>query len=384
MDWSEKQFRDIDITERLGSVISLIGSAFVVISFCSSAAFRKPIRRLVFYASFGNILSSVSTLIARDGIKAGQFSALCQLQSFFIQQWMPADALWAFCMALNIYLTFHRRYSTDQLKRLEWRYFLVCYGLPLPVSLTLWFAPTPDGGRYYGPALIWCSIAYKYNVVRVACFYAPAWCLIGATAAIYAKISWDIVKNRKTLSAINKQSPNRLTTSSVDNSRTVTVEVGTNRAASSVEPYSINIHSDGRAGGSEGAGMGTAVRSYFLVSFLFFLALVITWLPSTINRMYSIVHPTKPVYALNIMAAFVLSLQGFWNAVIYLCTSLPICKEIWTRKFSRKLAPNPPELPLFIIRPAVCSDTASTEQLAKRSSERTAQVETGRSISQLL
>jgi len=86
MAWTEEQLHSIQVAERVNSVFSIVGCSFIIITFCSSAAFRKPINRLIFYASFGNILSTVAMLIARQGIIAGQHSALCQLQAFFIQQ----------------------------------------------------------------------------------------------------------------------------------------------------------------------------------------------------------------------------------------------------------------------------------------------------------
>jgi hypothetical protein len=86
MAWTDKQLSALQTAERFASILSLAGCAFILITYCSSSSFRKPVRTLIFYASFGNILSTVATLIARGGIKAGQDSVLCQLQAFFIQQ----------------------------------------------------------------------------------------------------------------------------------------------------------------------------------------------------------------------------------------------------------------------------------------------------------
>lgn len=86
MTWTEKDFSNLQTAERVASILSLVGCFFIVVTFCSSSAFHTPISRLIFYASFGNILSNVATLISRQGILAGQNSVLCQLQAFFIQQ----------------------------------------------------------------------------------------------------------------------------------------------------------------------------------------------------------------------------------------------------------------------------------------------------------
>jgi hypothetical protein len=49
---------------------------------------------------------------------------------------MPADSLWTLAMACNVYLTFFRKYNAAQLKKLEWKYFLACYGIPFPPAVT--------------------------------------------------------------------------------------------------------------------------------------------------------------------------------------------------------------------------------------------------------
>lgn len=69
-----------------------------------------------------------------------------------------------------------------------------------------------------------------------------------------------------------------------------------------------------------------AAWSYAKVALLFFVALFIVWVPSTVNRIYSMVHPESPSYSLSIAAAAVLPTQGFWNAMVYAVTSWTQCK----------------------------------------------------------
>jgi hypothetical protein len=86
MEFSEAELQAFQLAERVGASLSLAGSAMVIVTFCGWPVFRKPIRRLIFYATFGNILSAVAILIGYAGVKAGINSVLCQLQAFFIQQ----------------------------------------------------------------------------------------------------------------------------------------------------------------------------------------------------------------------------------------------------------------------------------------------------------
>lgn len=73
----------------------------------------------------------------------------------------------------------------------------------------------------------------------------------------------------------------------------------------------------------------TAIWSYTKVSLLFFLAMMITWIPSSANRVYSVVHPNQVSVALSYASALVLPLQGLWNSIIYTTTSLSACRELW-------------------------------------------------------
>jgi hypothetical protein len=75
----------VETTERVCSVFSLLGTAFIITTFLSNKSFHKPINRLVFFAAWGNIMSSVATLISTSGIHLGSHSSLCQFQAFLIQ-----------------------------------------------------------------------------------------------------------------------------------------------------------------------------------------------------------------------------------------------------------------------------------------------------------
>jgi hypothetical protein len=65
---------------------------------------------------------------------------------------MPADALFSFAMACNVYLTFFKSHDASSLRRLEWRYLALCYGVPFVPALVFLFIDTADRGRIYGSA----------------------------------------------------------------------------------------------------------------------------------------------------------------------------------------------------------------------------------------
>lgn len=85
--------------------------------------------------------------------------------------------------------------------------------------------------------------------------------------------------------------------------------------------------------------LNNAAWSYTKCAILFFTAILITWIPSSANRVYSLVHDNEVNIPLQYMSAFVLPLQGFWNAVIYGVTSWTACKNLaqdfrWGRRSS--------------------------------------------------
>lgn len=67
--------------------------------------------------------------------------------------------------------------------------------------------------------------------------------------------------------------------------------------------------------------------AYLRTSFVFAISILVTWTPSSINRVHNLIHPNDVSFGLNVASAVVLPLQGVWNAVIYFSTSWGVCKE---------------------------------------------------------
>lgn len=71
-----------------------------------------------------------------------------------------------------------------------------------------------------------------------------------------------------------------------------------------------------------------AAWSYTKCALLFFSALLVTWIPSTANRLYPVIHDKQIILGLEYASAFVLPLQGFWNGLIYVFTTRRACKKL--------------------------------------------------------
>jgi hypothetical protein len=81
-DLSAQDLANFTLIERVASSLSLIGIAFIVVTYAASQSFHKPINRLVFYASIGNIFTNTATLMSRSYVGGGD---VCQFQAFLIQ-----------------------------------------------------------------------------------------------------------------------------------------------------------------------------------------------------------------------------------------------------------------------------------------------------------
>lgn len=166
------QINAMMITERVTSIFSLLGILFILATFLLGRGFDKPINRLFFFASFSNLGMNIAALIAEDGVSAGQNSSLCQFQAFAIQwyvetkvamlfvapnvqyRFLGVDTLWALCMGFNVYLALFRGWTSERMRRQEWKYFLACYGCSFIPALVYLFVNTKSRGKIYGPALV--------------------------------------------------------------------------------------------------------------------------------------------------------------------------------------------------------------------------------------
>lgn len=61
-------------------------------------------------------------------------------------------------------------------------------------------------------------------------------------------------------------------------------------------------------------------RAYLRTSFLFAISVLVTWIPSSLNRIHSWIDGQSP-YEYHVATAAVLPLQGLWNAIIFFVTS---------------------------------------------------------------
>ncbi|RKU44905.1 hypothetical protein DL546_002042 [Coniochaeta pulveracea] len=298
-------------------------------------------------------------------------------------RFMPADALWTLAMAVNVYLTFYHKFDAQKLRKMEPYYLGICYGLPFVVALVFVFVSTPDKGKMYGDATLWCWVSSDWDIFRIATFYGPVWICILVTFFIYIRAGNEIYKKHRQLrnfssshqesdtSAIDdpynayKTTEVTVTTEAMNQNGIDLTRLGRRGSAAPARPdaaYSINIFSDKNSVAPDPEGdaivpvqsnitispgasaqrtatsnpvrrrqayeANNAAWSYTKCAILFFSALLVTWIPSSANRVFSVVHTAELSLPLEYMSAIVLPLQGFWNAIIYIVTSWKACQLV--------------------------------------------------------
>ncbi|KAM0237858.1 hypothetical protein ACHAP5_008866 [Fusarium lateritium] len=261
----------ISAIERTCSVPSLLGSLFIIFTFCSSKLFHKPISRMLFYASFGNMMSNVATLMSQSFTDRPN-SAGCQTQAFLIETLI---ILLAFTIYVRVGFTIYK-----------WRRRLNGFSNSNDLNTSSHAAPNPD----------FPGIAKTTDITITT---------LDSTPADFGQPSRPAVKPEPVHLANIYAGP------------------APPVANPSEQPNVKAQHSDRR----RRSPSDEAAVSYAKVALLFFTAMLITWIPASANRLYILIagHASEQ---LGYVSAFVLPLQGFWNALIYYYTSRAACKQV--------------------------------------------------------
>ncbi|KAG4029464.1 hypothetical protein MFRU_015g00090 [Monilinia fructicola] len=367
MSLTYAEFEAIDITERASAVVSILGNLFIILTFFFCSSFDKPINRLIFFASWGNIGSSISCLITELGPASlgnrAKFDAsgICQVQGFLVQMFRGVDCYWAFFMAINVYLVFFRGYTTHQLRKLDIWYLLACYGLSFIPAFVFLFISTKERGHVYGSAIVWCWISERWDWMRLVFLYGIVWITIILAFIVYwmaAKVIWSKREHLKGfLNPLNENPFASTVTTEIEityEERSIVKDAGDQGVSESnisSDQYAVEIQAMPqqpqetqvyhvrrmRSLTREAAESETNPEAwlYARVAILFFLAMIITWVPASVNRIWQMANPKTTNFALNYIESLVLSLQGVWNVIVYVITSQTACRRLAYRMFSR-------------------------------------------------
>jgi hypothetical protein len=257
------------------SVLSFVGSSFIVACYLRFVALRKFSFLLVAILSLTDIGSQVFAVLVSpsaadlDAMNAGgAITPVCLSQAIGSSFCELSSVLWTTAIATTLYLFVWRRMAPEEIERLLPRFVLVCCGVPLVMALL----PLADAS--YGPSGAWCWIRASRPAWIFAQFYAPLWLAIVFNAAVY---------------------------------------VGTRRLLQQTVQASA-------ASGEISAGDETALRLRRLIERLsiYPAILVVVWLAASVNRAYeAATGGSQPLFALVLVARCCSASQGALNALAY-------------------------------------------------------------------
>ncbi|GAW16015.1 hypothetical protein ANO14919_054370 [Xylariales sp. No.14919] len=374
----------IVLFERLGAALSLMAVLLIFVAFAVFKRLRTVPSTFIIFASIANLGASIACLIGYSGVLAGSTSRLCQAQAFMFELFMQSDPWWSFAMAVNVYMVFFFSANPNNFLRYWYAYFIVCYGIPFIPALWLLLVRDGNGDNVYGDATIWCWIDRDWSDLRIYTYYLPIWVCIVLSAFIYIAVGYYVFKQRNQLRNLSLSNPTHDLPETRDSGekdlfanaavmgtinrevlQVTTINTESERVARPLSnttplnwfkgPVEDQSNFDRQAGVSTPAPIATTTTcitakprikrslwrhirdgfdgwcskfshmdpvklAYLRTSFVFAVSVLITWTPSSINRVHDIVNPREFNYPLNLASAIVLPLQGLWNAVIFFST----------------------------------------------------------------
>ncbi|EAQ92981.1 hypothetical protein CHGG_01216 [Chaetomium globosum CBS 148.51] len=334
MNLTDEERATLQHVERLGAALSLVGVCLIFITYGFFPRVRTVPNTFIFFASIANVGASIACLIGYSGILAGDSSALCQGQAFLLE------------IVIYVAVGYHVFHHRNQLRNLtlsnqardaycaerkESEKEQQSYGTvttEVRVTAESSGSPTP-------PSTPAGSIAPVLNRPSTAAANAP-WGQphdddnydVNAHPTAFTTrgrgSSRGHTHSTTTHAGINPHHPTPFTT-------TLTIS-SSHPPKPPKRPHTslpTRLARTWRKFQRKLATLDPIKLAYLRTSFVFALSILVTWTPSSINRVYSLAYPTRTSYGLNLASAVVLPLQGLWNATIFAAASWHILREEW-------------------------------------------------------
>ncbi|KAM7212910.1 hypothetical protein V8F06_011716 [Rhypophila decipiens] len=380
--FQDDQIQTLVILERTGGSLSLFAVVLIFIAYGMFDRLRTLPNTFIVFASIANMFASIASIIAYDGVVLGQASSLCQAQGFLFHLFVQSDPWWSLAMAVNVLLVFFKGANPHTIKKWGWLYCLICYGGPFVIAMVCLLLREPNKTVVYGSAGLWCWVSNDWNNLRIYTYYMLIWICILTSLLIYLGIGIYVFRARNRLKQLSGNGNMRGTfehpalsqenEEQKDNNRSSGASTSewplrSDSGAAVLSPRSLNHDEISRpeqilsppyspdptrsplppryqtlesrepfsprlpvSPHSAKRGMRRVIsrfaiedpvkRAYLRTAVLFALSVVVTWIPSSINRIRGLIYPDSP-YPYNVATAAVLPLQGLWNGIIFFVTS---------------------------------------------------------------
>ncbi|KAH6989944.1 hypothetical protein EDB80DRAFT_588258 [Ilyonectria destructans] len=361
------QAHTLALLERIGGCLSLVAVFLIFIAYGLMARLRNPRNTFIVMASIANLGASIASIIARDGLAAGQDSVLCKAQAFMLQMFIQSDAWWALGMTINTLLVVLGRTNPNTFH--AWQYCLVCFGGPFTIAFTLLFVSAPARGPAYGQAYVWCSVSDNWSHLRIFASFIFVWPFLLGSVVLNFIAGYRIFHSRNRVRNLSNSMGliNITTRSNPENTVCPAVVPEFYVTRGPVSPVSLPVpaHTQLRLGllvaplyetpnqylsiitSSKSTSRNAQVqrgitaartvvskcrledpvkRAYLGATFLFTLSVVVSWTPASINRFHSFLYGSSS-FPYQVATVALLPLQGVWNAVIFFATSYKILRD---------------------------------------------------------
>ena len=257
------------------SALGMLGALATLFSGIYFRHLRTTTARVIFGMAMADLIGISAKSLGRVGPSFG--GALCQSQAALMQYGDLASILWTAIVSCNLLFVMLLDKAVSQLRQYEAVYILAAFLVPVPFAVVPLFIGIPDPSsssgwlNMYGDADLWCWIEPTFSLARLLLFYLPLWVVF-----LFNLVTYGIVGRK--IWAIAAR---------------VYARHGPNAAV-----HDRKYH------------YGRCI-SLYLVAFL------ITWTPSTINRLYAFVYPTQPSFVLTILMAICSPARGLTNFAVY-------------------------------------------------------------------
>ncbi|KAM3549023.1 hypothetical protein MY1884_008318 [Beauveria asiatica] len=369
-DLSADQIATLVAIERTGASLSMIAIALIAASYLVYPKLRTTPNTFLLFASIANVGASIASMIGYDGLLQGEESSLCQGQAFIFEWFMQADPWWSCAMACNVFLVFFCNVDPAMFTRYIWAYCVVCFGGPLIPAITLISIKDRSRGPVFGDATLWCWIGPNWSLHRnrlrgarlqsldksgrlpsvqttdvedSAEEFCPTRTGCYGIAVTEVHVETDLSPCDDQGHLI-QQSPTHVATVSssathvVETTHTLHTMDSIARTSVSAAPkpkkpsFSQQITRLKETATSRLRRLDPVKMAYLRTSFIFGFTVLVTWIPSSVNRLYSIANEGHINFPLSAVSGTVLPLQGVMNALIYFTTSWSTVGHIFKRQ----------------------------------------------------
>ena len=149
IDFSVDQYETLKLTGIVTSSLSLVGSSFIMVTWCLFPSLRTFPFKLIVFVSGADFFASVAYLFSiNESMKKCNEQVYCSVIGFILHFFVCASFMWIFAISINLNLLLVQRVGNDILKY-EKYYHMLTWGISLGLSVTpIFFDGYGDAGNY--------------------------------------------------------------------------------------------------------------------------------------------------------------------------------------------------------------------------------------------